>query len=552
MGRRIGIDRRDIILSSLAGKTGAEARAIIEDLAERFGISPGHVYRISQSVRATGRAARSDIGARRLTISEEQLQWLKSLTANYDLTAEAAVGLAELNNVIPPGTLNPATYNGWLRRQGISRRRLKTDVKPVHEFEAGGPNAIHQFDTTKLEQLHYDRQTDTLSWNPRANRKNSRGEKPDAIWLYSLVDDYSRCKFALLYRSLNQYNHLDFLFHAWSEKPNPAEFPFYGIPQHIYIDNGGGNQGTKFRVALKKLGVHIIPTDPSYDTPHAARKRGKIESVFKLYNEWLKLFQIRPMTWAEACESLYQFVLSLNRRTHSVTQASPFARWLEIGKPQHTPSEELWRVFHYDHDTRVVYKNLTFSIDRHLYRLPERRPYIDWIDEKIDVYWLPGDYSKVYAVFRSDEIEVEENKAAIVRPAFSYPREEREATAVEAARAAAADQSYPGMKLYSTDPGRTAYLPRKGEAFDEKRIAEKTVIGADGKERPGFSAEKQLNKFEIILRLKSHGLIVNSPPSSAERFWVDSIMKGREQIGESELNRIVAEALERDLAEGQG
>jgi hypothetical protein len=549
---RIGLETQEIILSSLAGKSGAEARAIIEDLADKYGLSRGHIYRISESVRASGRPARSDMGVRRLEISDEQLQWIRSLTVRFDLTAGHAIEHAERNGIVPAGILTPARYNVWLLQEGLSRRRLKTDVKPMHRFEAKAPNDSHQFDTTKLEQLHYDKATDMLSWNPRANRKNSRGEKPDSIWLYSLVDDYSRCKFAMLYRSLNQYNHLDFLYHTWSEKKNPSEFPFYGIPRHIYMDNGGGNQGIKFRVALKKLGVHPVPTDPSYDTPHAARKRGKIENVFKTYDEWLKDFQIRPMTWAEACESLYQKLLALNRRTHSVTRMSPFGRWLEIGKPQHTPAEELWRLFHFDHDTRLVYKDLTFSIDRHVYRLPERRPYSDWIGEKIDVYWEPNSYSKAFAVFGSHDIELDENTAEIVRPAFSYSREEREPIAVEAARAAA-DQKYENIKLYSTDPGKTAYLPRKGEEFEEKRIAEKKVETESGSSRFSFAPERWLTYVQAAIELKAEGFFNDGQLSEANKAWLRALMNGREKISETELkDEIILEKARRDEAAAEG
>ena len=552
---RIGIDTREIILGSLAGKEGVEAKTIIGDLAERFGLSRGYVYRISQSVRACGRAARRDAGGRRLDVTDEQLAWIETLTAKYDLTAVHAIELAELNGVVEPGRLSPITYNDWLRRSGISRARMKRDLKPVHEFEASAPNLIHQFDTTKLEQLHYDKDGDTLSWDPRANRKNSRGEKPDSIWLYSILDDYSRAKFALLYRSLNQYNHLNFLCRAWSEKERPSEFPFYGLPAHIYMDNGGGNQAIKFRVALKKLGVHTIPTDPSYNTPHAARKRGKIERAFQDYGEWLKIFQIRPLTWAEACESLHQFVLALNRRVHSVTHAAPFSRWLEIGRPQHAPSQELWRVFHHDHDRRLVSKNLTFSIDRHLYRLPEQRPYLDWIDQKIEVYWEPGNYSKVFAVFGAREIELAENTAEIVRPAFSYPREEREPTAVETARAAAAGQDHSGMKLYATD-GKVSgamterlltpspipsYLPRRGEAFDETKIAEKSVVGADLRVRPSFAPERWLVYVAAARQLQEEGFL-SRPLSGAEQAWLKGLFAGREKIAETELNDAVKAA----------
>jgi len=545
---RIGTDTREIILSSLAGKEGVDAKNIIGDLAERYGLSRGYVYRISQSVRACGRAARRDIGARRLAVTDEQLAWIETLTTKHDFAANHAIELAEINGIIAPGAFSPSIYNTWLRQKGVSRARMRKDVSPTQEFEGRWPNDIHQFDTTKLEQLHYDKETDTLSWNPRANRKNSRGEKPDSIWLYSLLDDYSRCKFAMIYRSLNQYNHLDFLCHAWSEKPQRSEFPFYGVPGHIYMDNGGGNQAIKFLVALKKLDVHPIPTNPSSDKPFAARKRGKIENTFKSYGEWLKIFQLRPLTWAEACESLHQFVLALNRRVHSVTHAAPFSRWLEIGTPQHAPAEELWKLFYFDHDRRTVKKNLTFSVDAHIYRLPEKKPFIDWIDEKIDVYWQPGNYSTVFAVFGAREIELAENTAEIVRPAFSYPREEREATAVESARAAAGEADYSSIKLYATDGIQNpkskiqnpSYLPRKGQEFDDSKIAEKTVVGEDGRKRPSFAPEEWCRGELAAAHCLINERMLEPPLDQEDRQWLRDVIGGRDKISVDELRGVAA------------
>ena len=551
---RIGDDLRQMIFFSLAGKRGTEAREIIEDLSRQLNMSVGYLYKLTDVVRANGRAIRRDAGIERLAVSEEQLKIVSDLTTGYDLTAEHAIRLAELNGMVPPGVLKPYRYNLWLRQNSQSRARLNSDVRPVHRFEAKGPNVLHHFDTTKLEQLHFDGATETLSWNPRLNRKNSRGQKPDSIWLYSMVDDHSRAKFAFLYRSENQYNHLDFLYRAWAEKEKSCEFPFYGIPAHLYMDKGPVNYALKVLHAIHALGIHLVPTTPSTSEPFGARKHGKVEVVFKDYNEWLKEFKIRPLSWEEAQESLYHYVLMLNRRMHSETHARPFERWLSIAAARHMPAEQLYQMLKFDSAARRVNSDLTFTIDNHLYRLPERRPFVDWIADKtrkkIEVYWEPGKYEKVFAVSGATEIELAECRDNLVRPAFSYPREQGEQTSVDLARAAAQGADHSGIKLFATDERAPAYLPRRGQDFDDSRIAEKWVETAGQSKienpkskiemRPSFAPERWLSYFEAIEELRASGFFQRGEKlSDAEKLWLKDLMAGRKEIAETELKERV-------------
>lgn len=527
---KIGDDTRRDIAEAMAGMRGKAALSAARELATRFAVSVGYIYRISAETRRTGRARRRDVGRERLPISTDQLQQIYAFTSNYNMSAWQALRLAEQNDIIAPRSLSVQRYNRLLREQGIERKRLTRDVKPARRFEAPAPNMLHHFDTTKLEELHLS-PDGTLTWDHRANRKNSRGEKPDPIWLYSMVDDFSRCKFAYLYRGLHQYNHLDFFFRAWSQKERSSEFPFYGIPRHLYMDCGGSNESRKVGVTLEKLGVHVVPTTPSTSEPFGARKHGKVERAFQDYAEWLKTFQVRPHTWEEAQESLYHFVLYLNHRRHTATGAVPFQRWLSIATAQQMPDESLYQLCYYEREQRVVTKFLTISIDRHVYRLPEKRPYVDWIERRIDLYRKPGDYSTVIAVHGTHEIALRE-LAQIVIPTFSYPREERERTVVERARTEAKQYDHSALRLWAqTEPEKkTAYLPKRGEEFDAANIAEKKVETEDGTRRWSFAPQRWLNKFEVHKELG--GAICDRDARIA---FVAGLMNGREKITDDEL-----------------
>jgi len=528
---RVGEETRREIAAALWGKRGLEARTIVRDLAAHTGLSEPYIYQLSAEARATGRARRQDAGQPRLRLEEAHYLAVQGLTVNYDLAAWHGIRMAEQNGLIPPGLLTEARYNTWLRAQHTTRTRLKRDTAPARRFEAEAPNVLHHFDTTKLEQLHL--REGILTWDHAANRKNSRGEKPAAIWLYSLVDDHSRSKFAYLYPSLNQYNHLDFFYRAWTRKENPTEFPFFGIPQHLYMDRGGANQAQKVSQALTKLGVHDVETTPSTWEPHGARKHGKIERVFQDYNEWLKTFQIRPHTWEEAQASLYQFVLHLNRRVHSGTRQPPFQRWLTIRLPQHMPNADLYAALYYEHEQRTVSKFLTVSIDRHEYLLPAKRPFVDWVDRRVDIYRKPGEYDRVILVLGSVEIEVPEHTENLVRPAFEYRNFPH--TAGQQARAKSAEEDHATMALWAdSTPSKAAYLPRKGAAFDDTKIAEKTVTTKEGRERPRFAPARWVNQFYVNNDVRA--FFADTEEGKRQRLlFVEGIMNGRTQINEDEL-----------------
>lgn len=550
---RIGDDTREMILQSLLGKGGKEAKAIIEDLSRQTKLSVGYIYKLTDPVRLNGRALRRDAGSRRIELAGDALGWLVETTGRYDLPAEDVIELAELNGILKPGELKPSTYNVWLRGGGTSRVRFNTDVRPYTPWEAPAPNVVHHFDTTKFEELHYDPQTDSLTWNPRANRRNSRGEKPVSVWLYSMVDDHSRAKFPSLYRSENQYNHLDFLYRAWTEKEKPTEFPFYGVPRHIYMDLGPVNKSIKVLHALHKLDVHVIPTTPSTAEEYGSRKHGKVENLFKSYGKWLKRLRIRldegPLPWAEAEESLYQFALKINNKIHSTTGAPPFARWMTIGRPAHMPSEDLWRLLKHERDARVVDNDLSISINKHLYRLPWKRPFIDWVGQQVEVYWLKDGYEKVFAVRGAVEVELRE-LATVARPAFHYDREEKEVTTVDEIRRRASARDYTGIKLWATDDRRpaTAYLPRKGQSFNDRRISEKSR--PDGS--PSFAPEIWHEDWRAAAIALMHAGLIEMPITDGDKAWIIGLMAARERISHTELRAALEKYQEQMESENGG
>ena len=544
----------EMILRSLVGKTGAEARSTIDSLSVSTGMSVGHIYKITAPYRPADRKRRRDAGARKIAVTEEQLDSIQALTVRHDLPAERTIEIAAMNGFASNlEDLKAATYNRILRKRSVTRRRMRGDPEPATLWEGKYPNAIHHFDATKLEHLHYDDDTKLITFDPRKNYKNSRGEKAAPVWLYLVVDDFSRAEFAALYLDLNHYNHLDFIYRAWAEKQRPSEFPFYGIPRHIYMDKGGGNQSLKFLSALAGLGIHVIPTEPSTSSPHGARKHGKVESAFKFWNRWEREFQMsRPLAWEEAEAFLYERMLWRNRRLHSQTKEIPFQRWLKIDRPHHVPNAEFYRTLCYDRWTRAVDNFLTVSLDNEIYKLPETRPAVNWVGEKVQIYAERGRRDFVICVRDGQEVVAKKiTRDNLVRPAFSYPQG-GEPTSIAEARAKATG-TYGPLKLWDSDDKAPAYIPRKGEGFDNAKIK---LTGPESQpeslERPAppqREVSRWLTRNGAIGVLIELGFFAPGRRSDAEIVWVDGLMAGRAQIEEDEIRATVRRSRE-DISRG--
>lgn len=555
---RIGEDLKEIILRSLVGKTGAEARRTIESLSASTGLSVGHIYRISGEIRPTARAKRLDAGKRRLDIQDTEIEAVQRIKIKYGIPTERSIEIARLNGAASEN-LSTAFFNRHQRQEGITTQRLKEDREPTVLYEAEEANAIHHFDASKMEHLHYDPITDQVTFDPRRNYKNSRGEKAQPVWLYLMVDDFSRAEFAFLYLDLNHFNHLDFIYRCWAQKENPSENPFYGIPRHLYMDKGGGNQSLKFLSALGKLGVHVIPTTPSTQDPHGARKHGKVESAFKFYNAWEREFQMsRPLSWEEAQGFLYERMLWRNRRRHTQTGQVPFQRWLRVEQPHHVPGEEFYRTLCYDRWTREVDGALTISLDGEMYKLPELRPSNNWVGEKVQVYAERGSREQVICVRDGKEVIAKKvTRDNLVRPAFHYKRDSEPTSIAEARMKATGTDDQP-MKLWesASNEKAPAYLPRRGEQFDNSKI--KLEGPPPAKEPEPYRPAPQrdvtywLTRLEAMRALVDLGAFSEGRRSEEDLNFINLLMNGRGKIEYDEVSEAAKKLKKAKAAESEG
>lgn len=543
------------IRSALAGKRGAEARAAAQELAARLGCSTGYIYRITADVRAGERKARADRGKRRIEIAPEVEKFMIGLTHDADMSADHVLWVTARHFGLDEDFISLGTYNAWLRRQRLSRALMKQDLRPYRAFEAPRANHLHHYDTTVAEAF-YINDDGSVGNEPGFQRyKNKPGNRRPRLILYSLIDDYSRVLYARFYVSENTLNLLDFCLNAWSQKSD-KRFPFYGIPSHFYCDQGAPAKSRKFLNAAKKLDFHIVDTTPSHATEYGSRKHGKVERTFGegLLGEFMKITKIYRFSSVDELNStLMDWLVHLNNRQSASTQEPRFARWLRtVGTPRCMPNEELFKLLHYDRATPTVTKNLQFRLNGKVFQLPYKRPFINWVDAKIEAFWYPGSEDVVTVVYDFHEEEIRA-LAPVIDIALDYKsvaKTEREERLEEVAGQNYKAVNFPELYRDSSVP----YVPRKGAEFDDTRIAEKEreasgVRGAASEnskpetrnaEQPrySFAAERYLSFVSAIIELKTSGFF-SDKVSEGDRAWLRGIFGEREQVAETELKQAV-------------
>jgi hypothetical protein len=538
---KLGDYSRADICDALAGKVGAEAKALAADLATRFGASLGYIYKISKEARGARREVRGDRGQRKIALAPEIEDFMLGLTLNADMSADSVVWIAARHFGLDAEFMSTVTYNRWLRQKRMSRTLLKKDLRPYRAFEAPRANILHHYDTTVAEAF-YANDDGTIGREAKHERyKNKPGNKRPRLILYSLIDDHSRVIFARFYFSENTLNLLDFCFRAWSAKDD-SRFPFFGIPEHLYADAGAPLRSRKFTHAAEKLGVAVVGTTPSHATEFGSRKHGKIERSFGegLLGEFMKITTIYKFAaLAEMNDCLHEWLIHLNGKLSRATGKGRFVRWSRtVGTPRSMPTADMFKLLHYDRVERVVARNLQIQLNGKVFQLPLRKPFINWVDAKIECYWYPGHEEAISVVYDHHEEEIRA-LAPVLDIALEFKSIEK--TAREEKLEALKEQKYAAVnfpQIY-TDRREVNYLPRPAEEFDDKKIAEKYVDATgDGQpataRRPSFAPERWLSRIEAILDLQRRDFF-QRPPSAGDQTWLKDLMREREKISETEL-----------------
>lgn len=315
-----------------------ERRLLIQETASLYGISEQTMYRILKEHSGIKSSRRADCGIPRITSKTslerycEVIAALKIRTCNKKgrhISTVQAIRLLEEEGIITPdgllkaptGLLKKTTVNRYLNKWGYDLNRL-TRQPPAVRFQAEESNQCWHFDLSPSDL----KQVKTPAW-----MEPERG-KPQ-LMLYSVVDDRSGVSYQEYHGVYgeNVEAALRFLFAAMSPK-STDEFPFQGIPQMIYMDNGPIARSLVFQKVMGYLGVEVRTHLPQGSDGRrvTARAKGKVERPFRTVKEMHEtLYHLHePETEAEANAWLMRFLLYYNSQPHRSEAHARMDDWL--------------------------------------------------------------------------------------------------------------------------------------------------------------------------------------------------------------------------------
>lgn len=318
----------------------SERVKMILDFAKLYAVSVSSVYRALREKRTPKPLRRADAGMTRVLPNVEMdlycqiIAAMKLKTRNkkgHHLPTTEAIRLLEDFGIettqglkkAPKGTLKKATVNRYLKRWGYDFLSLSVEPSSVR-FQAKHANDCWHFDLSPsdLKQLP--------EWPPWVE---SRKGKP-VLMLYSVVDDRSGVAYQEYHVVFGEDVEaaLRFLYRAMVDKEIDG-FPFHGIPQMIYTDNGPIAKSQVFQRVLEYLGIQLRTHMPKGKDGRrtTARAKGKVERPFrtiKEIHETLYHFHT-PTNEEEANIWLQNYVLRYNEKGHRSENHSRIEDWIK-------------------------------------------------------------------------------------------------------------------------------------------------------------------------------------------------------------------------------
>jgi hypothetical protein len=315
-----------------------ERRRIIDEMAAFYNVSETSLYRALRLHLRPKALRRSDHGLPRVLPREQMEHYceliaaVKVRTSNQKgrcLSTGETIRLLEEFGIetpeglvkVEPGLLKLSTVNRYLLRWGYDKATWTRQPAAVR-FQAERSNDCWQFDLSPSDLKHI---------------KEPPWLRPDraapTLMLFSVVDDRSgvayqeyRCVYGEDVEAA-----LRFLFNAMTTKSIEG-FPFQGIPQMLYMDNGPIAKSRVFQQVMRYLNVEVHTHLPAGKDGRrvTARSKGKVERPFRTVKEMHEtLYHFHePATEEEANAWLMNFLVRYNAMGHRSEPHSRLDDWL--------------------------------------------------------------------------------------------------------------------------------------------------------------------------------------------------------------------------------
>lgn len=205
--------RRRVVLEQLAARTwpgpGGEPFTVSAETIRAW----ARRYRVG-GIEALADAPRTSRGV--TVLDEEEIAALCALKRDVPARSlDRLIRIAEDLKLVKAGKLRRSTVHRLLHAEGISGRKARLpDTEDLDRFEADFPNEIWQSDMLQGP------------WMPDPARPG----KVRRAWLYTFLDDHSRCCLHGRFAFKGDLPALELVFRRALQK--------YGVPRRVYFDNG--------------------------------------------------------------------------------------------------------------------------------------------------------------------------------------------------------------------------------------------------------------------------------------------------------------------------
>jgi hypothetical protein len=330
-----------------------ERRRIMQETAALYGVAEVTLYRALREHARPRSLRRADYGVPRVMPQKQMERYceviaaMKLRTSNkqgHSLSTDEAIRLLEEYGVhtpdghlqAPHDQLKRPTINRYLKQWGYDRKTLLRPP-PAVRFQAQYSNECWHFDLSPSDL----KQIKSPPW-----LQDAQGHP--VLMLYSVVDDRSGVAYQEYHGVYGEDVEaaLRFLFAAMAPK-SEADFPFQGIPQMLYMDNGPIARSHVFQQVMRYLGVEVRTHLPQSQTGRkaAARAKGKVERPFRTVKEMHEtLYHFHePTSEEEANAWLMRFLLRYNTMQHRAESHSRFEDWL-----RHLPASGMRQMCNWD------------------------------------------------------------------------------------------------------------------------------------------------------------------------------------------------------------
>ena len=166
----------------------------------------------------------------------------------------------------------------------------------------------------------------------------------------------------------------------------------YGIPDKLYVDNGGPYCNEQLSLICGSVGTVLLHT-----RVRDGASKAKVERHFRTLKErWLYTLDVASISsLAEFNSLLKDYMRSYNTTFHTGIDCTPFSRYQDTKSHSRTPQSREWlEECFLNRITRKVNKDSTVSINKMSFDVP-----MQFISMKVDIRYQPSDMDTAFILY---------------------------------------------------------------------------------------------------------------------------------------------------------